>query len=201
MTTFAGRRKHYVHETLESLFESDGRDIPLNLIVGSRDTGHIERYRKVANIVPWNLAALWQARESNLRHSCNLNAIRALKYGDDDYCLCCEDDIRFDPQWFSQLMLTIAEIDRKDYILSLAHRRDQSPDKRYATHTQLYLCGAQAIFYPSKQLRNAVADYVEQNIKRGMNDALIGTYAREYAALYNTTPPLVGHIGQISCFH
>ncbi len=51
MTTFAARKKHYIHETLESLFASDGRDISINLIVGSSDTSHIERYRKVANIV------------------------------------------------------------------------------------------------------------------------------------------------------
>ena len=201
MTTFAVRKKHYIDQTLESLFQSDGRDIPLNLIVGSSDTSHIERYRKVANIVPWDQAAQSQEIEGRLRRNCTINAIRALRYGDDDHCLCCEDDIIFDKNWFSRLMLTIAEIDRKDYVLNLGQQHDQSPDKRYATHTQPALCGAQGIFYPNKPLRDAVADYVQKKMKSGMNDILIGNYAKLYASLYNTTPPLIEHIGQVSCFH
>ena len=201
MTTFAGRRTHYIHQTLESLFESDGRDIPLNLIMGSRDTGHIERYRKVANIVLWDQAAQSQAREGNLRYNCNLNAIRALNYGDDDHCLCCEDDITFNQQWFSQLMLTIAEIDRKEYVLNLGQRRDYSPDKRYVIFTRPDLTGAQAIFYPGKTVRYAVAEYARQNIKRATIDNLIGEYAKQYAVLYSTSPALIVHIGQVSSFH
>ena len=201
MTTFAVRKKHYIDQTLESLFESDGRDIPLNLIVGSSDTSHIERYRKVANIVAWDQAAQWQVREGDLRHNCNVNEIRALKYGDDDHCLCCEDDISFDKNWFSRLMLTIAEIERKDYVLNLGQDSDQSTDKGYTTHTGDYLCGSQAIFYPGKALRNVVAEYAMQNINRATIDNLIGRYAKQYAALYNTIPPLVGHIGVVSCFH
>ena len=51
MTTVASRQKHYIDRTLESLFQSDGRDIPLNLILGSSDTSHVERYRNVATLV------------------------------------------------------------------------------------------------------------------------------------------------------
>ena len=159
MTTVASRPKHYIDRTLESLFQSDGRDIPLNLILGSSDTSHVEQYRNVANVVAWDEEAESQARRGNLRRNCNVNAIRALRYGDDDYCLCCEDDVIFDANWFSQLMLTVAEIDRQEYVLNLGQRGDRSPGKRYATHTQRYLCGAQGIFYPSKRLRNAVAKY------------------------------------------
>ena len=201
MTTLASRKKHYIEQTLESLSQSDGRDIPLNLIVGSSDTSHIEQYRKVANIVAWDQAAQWQERQGQLRHNCNVNAVRALRYGDDDYCLCCEDDIIFDKHWFSQLMLTVAEIDRKEYVLNLGQECDQPTDKLYATHTQPYLCGAQGIFYPSKPLRNAVAEYLMQSIRTGTSDMLIGKYAKDYAALYNTTPVLVEHIGAVSCFH
>ena len=105
--------------------------------------------------------------------------------------ICCEDDIIFDKNWFSQLMLTIAEIDHKEYMLNLGKESDQSPEKRYATHTEPYLCGAQGIFYPNKPLRNAVAEYAMQNINRGIFDDLIGRYAKQYATLYNTIPPLV----------
>jgi len=200
MTTLASRQKRYIDRTLESLFQSDGRDVPLNLILGSSDTSHVERYRNVATLVAWDEAAESQARQGHLRHNCNVNAIRALRYGDDDYCLCCEDDIIFDANWYTQLMLTVAEIDRKEYVLNLGQGGDRSPGKRYVTHKQPFLCGAQGIFYPTKRLRNALANYLEQNTAAGMNDHLVGAFAKRFAALYNTTPRLVGHIGQISCF-
>lgn len=201
MTTVASRPKHYIDRTLESLFRSDGRDIPLNLIVGSSDTSHVEQYRHVATVVAWDAEAESQARPGNLRRNCNVNAIRALMYGDDDHCLCCEDDILFEADWYSQLMLTVAEIDRRDYVLNLGQGGYASPGQRYATHTQPHLCGAQGIFYPSKRLRNAVGKYVRENIGSSTNDDLIGRFAKRFAALYNTTPTLIGHIGQVSCFH
>ncbi len=201
MTTVASRPQHYIDQTLESLFQSDGRDVPLNLIVGSSDTSHVDQYRDVANIVVWDDDAESQARPGNLRRNCNINAIRALMYGDDDDCLCCEDDIIFAPDWLTQLKLTVAEIERDNYVLNLGQRSDPSPGKRYATHTGEYLCGAQAIFYPSKRLRNAVAKYIRENMGGGTNDLLIGIFAKRFAALYNTTPLLIGHIGQVSCFH
>jgi len=201
MTTVASRPKHYIDRTLNSLFESDGRDVPLNLILGSSDTSHVDQYRDVANVVVWDAEAESQARPGNLRRNCNVNAIRALMYGDDDDCLCCEDDIIFAPDWLSQLKLTVAEIDRANYVLNLGQRGDPSPGKRYAPHTETYLCGAQAIFYPSKRLRNAVAKYVRENMGGGTNDLLIGMFAKRFAALYNTTTLLIDHIGQVSCFH
>ena len=200
MTTFAGREKHYIGRTLESLFASDGRDIPLNLILGSSDTSHVEQYREVANFVLWDEKAEAQAREGNRRHNCTVNAIRALDYGDDDFCLSCEDDISFKPNWYSELMLTVEQIPGKKYVLNLGQGSDPSPGKRYATHTRKYLCGAQAIFYPSRPVRRAVAEYLQEKINNGLSDALIGTYAKKYAALYNTVPTLVGHIGQTSSF-
>jgi hypothetical protein len=201
MTTIALRKKHYIDETLESLLRSDGRHIPVNLILGSSDTSHVETYRKRLNLVLWDEEAEAQARAGKMRHNCNVNAIRALKYGDSDHCLCCEDDITFDENWFSQLSMTIAEIGDTDYVLNLGQGRDQSPDTRYATHAQPHLCGAQAIFYPSKALRSAVAAYLEANIAKATNDTLIGRYAKQYASLYNATPVLVRHIGHVSSFH
>jgi hypothetical protein len=201
MTTIACRQTHYIDTTLARLFESDGRNVPVNLILGSTDTSHVEKYRDVANIVPWDEAAQAQEREGKPRHNCNLNAIRALRYGGDEHCLCCEDDILFEEDWLSQLMLTIAEIPETEYALNLGQGRDQSPDKRYAVHTRSSLCGAQAIFYPTKALRTRVAEYVELKIRNGMNDQLIGAYAKQHSVLYNTTPVLVRHIGQVSCFH
>lgn len=200
MTTFAGRTKHYLEQTLESLFRSDGRDIPVNLILGSRDESHVERYRNVANIVPWDAEAEALARQDDLRRNCSVNALRALKYGDDDYCLCCEDDIGFKEDWFSQLMLTVEQIARHDYVLNLGQASEPVPGKRYAPHTRPYLCGAQAIFYPSKSLRNSIADYLGRNIGKATNDTLVGRYAKENCVLYNTCPRLIRHIGQVSSF-
>ncbi len=209
MTTYAGRKPHYIEPTLESLFESDGRDLPLNLIMGSSDTSYVERYRKVANIVPWDQEAQDQWIEGNLYHNFNINAYRALSYGDDDQCLCCEDDIIFDKHWLSELMLTIAQIGHKDFVLNLGQERTpegthfQQPGvqlrkRRYSIHTQSYLNGSQAIFYPSKSIRNAIVEYAEHS--HGIADALIGRYAKKYAALYNTTPALIAHIGDVSSF-
>jgi len=200
MTTIAVRQKMYIDRTLESLLRSDGAHLPVNLILGSSDTSHVEKYRGRFNIVVWDADAEAQARAGRMRHNCNVNAIRSLRYGDDEYCLCCEDDINFVENWYTQLRLTIAEIEDEDYVLNLGHGHDQSPDKRYATHTQQHLCGAQGIFYPSKALRDVVATYLEANIYASTNDDLVGMYAKQHAALYNTTPPLVHHIGQTSSF-
>jgi glycosyltransferase involved in cell wall biosynthesis len=200
MTTIAIRSKHYVDRTLASLFDSDGRDIPVNLILGSKDTSHIEQYKNVANIVPWDREAHFMSKENNLRHNCSVNAIRALKYGDDDYCVTCEDDISFARDWYSRLMETIAEIERKDYVLNLGQGSDQPSEKRYEEHSGKFLCGAQGIFYPSKPLRERVADYLQRHLSHGLNDMLVGKYAKEFAALYNTMPALVFHIGAVSSF-
>jgi hypothetical protein len=200
MTTFAGRTKHYVGKALESLLRSDGRHIPVNLIVGSSDTSHVEQFRDVANIVLWGPEAELQAQPGKRRFNCNINAIRALDYGEDDHCLCCEDDIEFKEHWFSELMLTIEQIGVRDYVLNLGQGCDQSPDRRYVVHTRPSLIGAQGIFYPNKPLRRAVADYLRQNIHKSTNDHLIGRYAKEHAVLYNTCPVLIRHIGQVSSF-
>ena len=46
MTTFAGRTRHYIHETLQSLLASDWRETnrPVNLIMGSADESHLREY-------------------------------------------------------------------------------------------------------------------------------------------------------------
>jgi len=201
MTTPAGRKTPYIDQTLESLFQSDGRDIPLNLIVGSFDLSGVEKYRQRANIVAWDWDAQQQTEGTTMRRRCTINAVRAIDYGEDEHCLCCEDDILFDKTWFHQLMLTVAEIDRKDYVLNLGQNCGQSPTKRYAVHEQRNLVGAQGIFYPSKEIRKAVAEYIRLNLTKGTNDHLIGKYAKRHSALYNTNPVLVEHIGQVSCFH
>jgi hypothetical protein len=205
MTTIAVRQVQYIGRTLQSLFESDGRDIPVNLILGSADTSHVEPYRnQVANLVLWDQEARFLSRETNLRHNCSVNALRALRYGDDDLCLTCEDDIDFAKNWFSELMAIVAQIDRKDYLLTLGQTSvkssDISPDKRYLPHRGQYLCGAQGLFYPNKAFRHRVADYLQRSLSEGLNDMLVGKYAKERAALYCTTPPLVFHAGQVSSF-
>jgi hypothetical protein len=70
--------------------------------------------------------------------------------------------------------------------------------KRYPTFV---LPGAQALFYPTKAIRNKVADFLQENLTRANGDELIGRYARTYAELYATRKVLVENIGGISCFH
>jgi hypothetical protein len=198
MITFAGRRVHYIDKTLDYLQESDGRDIPINLILGSHDTSHVEKHRGAANWVLWDESAEGDSIPGDVRRGCSLSTIRALRYGDDDNCLCCEDDIAFKPDWYTQLKLTIEQIEEKEYILSLGQGSDQTTDKRYATHTRPALVGSQGIFYPSKRVRHSVARFVQQNMRRGTTDNLIGEYGKKFAKLYNTTPTLIWHIGQVS---
>jgi hypothetical protein len=201
MTTFAKRKEHYIDKTLDYLHNSDGRDIPVNLILGSYDTSHVEKYRGIVNLVLWDEATQARSIRGDLRRNCSLNAVRALKYGDDDQCLCCEDDVGFEPDWYSQLKLIIEQIEEKEYILSLSQDCAKSPDKRYVTHTKTALVGAQGIYYPDKRLRNSIAQFVYQNIRRGTNDNLVGEFGKKYAKLYASTPKLVWHLGQISSFH
>src|SRR5262245_7756796 len=207
MTTFAGRRHHYIHETLRSLFASDWREtnLPVNLIVGSADESHVREYadHPSIRIVPWDV-------ETNdvLRWNCTLNKIRALRWGDDQATLICEDDILFPPNWFSALKLATAEMGDEEYILSLSvgipelEKARLVPGRRWVKRYPTYvLQGAQALFYPTTALRNKVADFLQQNLRQGNGDELIGRYARAHAALYATKEVLVENIGQISCFH
>src|SRR5262249_57587255 len=93
MTTVASRQTHYIDRTLESLFQSDGRDIPLNLILGSSDTSHVEQYRNVATLVAWDEEAESQARLGNLRRNCNVNPIPPFPYAAHDYFLSFDADL------------------------------------------------------------------------------------------------------------
>lgn len=207
MTTFAARKQQYIHETLQSLFESDwrGSNIPVNLIVGSDDATHLQPYveHPSIRIVPWDAVQL-----PDLRRNCTVNKIRALHFGEDDQTLICEDDIRFLPAWLSSLQLAAAELDDAEYVLSLfagipdieraSFVEGKSWTKHYPTSP---LQGAQALYYPTKAIRTKVAAYLTEHFSRSSGDHLIGRYARTQAALYITKEILVDHIGAISCFH
>ena len=152
-------------------------------------------------IVPWDMET-----NPSLRRNCTLNKIRALQYGDDDDgTLICEDDILFTPNWFSKLSAATAEMGDEEYILSLFVAKQESNILKgkgwVKKYPQYVLQGAQALFYPTKALRNKVADYLQLKIATGSGDELIGRYARAYSALYVTVEPLVENIGLISCFH
>lgn len=207
MTTFAGRSRHYIRETLQSLLSSDWREtnLPVNLIMGSADESHIQEYagHPSIRIVPWDV-------ETNavLRWNCTLNKIRALRYGDDVPTLICEDDIRFPPNWFAALKEATAEMGDEEYILSLFAAKPALEKARLLTgkrwvkrYPTFVLQGAQALFYPTNALRNKVADFLQENLTRCNGDELIGRYARAHAALYATKDILVENLGYISCFH
>lgn len=207
MTTFAARPRHYIHETLQSLFSSDWRETnaPVNLIMGSADEAHVREYaaHPAVRIVPWDVET-----NPSLRLNCTLNKIRALRCGEDEPTLICEDDILFLPNWLATLKQASAEMGDEEYILSLSAAKPElekarlvtgkSWVKRYPTYV---LQGAQALFYPTKALRNKVADFLQEKLRRGSGDELIGRYAREHAALYATREVLVENVGLISCFH
>lgn len=206
MTTFATRSHHYIRETLESLFASDWiqTNRAVNLIMGSADESHILEYTTDPRV----RIVHWDAQDNEvLRWNCTLNKIRALHHGDDEPTLICEDDIVFLPDWLSTLKQAAAEMGDVEYILSLSAAK---PDlakarlvagkqwvKRYPTYV---LQGAQALYYPTKALREKVADYLQAHLTRGNGDELIGRYARAYGALYATSDVQVEHVGFVSCF-
>jgi hypothetical protein len=206
MTTFAGRTRHYIHETLQSLLSSDwaATNRPVNLILGSEDESHVRAYaaHPSIRIVPWDT-------ESNaiLRWNCTLNKIRALRCGGDEPTLICEDDILFPPHWFSALKQATAELGDEEYILSLFAAKPDLEKARLLTgkrwvkrYPAFVLQGAQALFYPTKALRNKVADFLQEHLTLQNGDELIGRYARAHAALYATKDVLVENIGLTSCF-
>jgi len=207
MTTFAGRTRRYVHQTLESLLASDWREtnLPVNLIMGSADESHVREYaaHPSIRIVPWDVES-----SELLRWNCTLNKIRALRWGDDQPTLICEDDIVFPPNWLSAVKLATAEMGDEEYILSLLAATPELEKARFVAgkrfvkrYPTFILQGAQALFYPTKALRTKVADFLQENLTRSNGDELIGRYARAHAALYATKDVLVENIGFTSCFH
>jgi len=207
MTTFGKRERHYVHDTLESLFSSDWQDTNarVNLIMGSEDERQVQTYAAHPNvrIVPWDMET-----NSNLRWNCTLNKIRALRCGDDDTLLICEDDILFSANWLSELRRATAEIEDEEYVLSLfaatpllKRAKLVAGKQRVKKYPTFVLQGAQAVFYPTKTIRHKIADFLQKNLERDCGDALIGRYARSYAKLYATKDALVQNIGATSCFH
>lgn len=206
MTTFAGRRVPYLHRTLKSLFESDWatEDAQLNLILGSEDDSHVREYAgdPRIHIVPWDVESI-----PNLRRNCTLNKIRALRAGEGESLLICEDDIDFKPGWFALLQRTAAELAGADYVLSLfaaAEKLQRAPMLEGTALIRHYptgaLQGAQALYYPNRALREKVASYLEENLIMACGDELIGICARSQAALYSTKEVLIRHIGATSCF-
>lgn len=206
MTTFGGRKRPYVHDTLQSLLSSDWAegDVRVSLIMGSEDEREVQRYaaHPSVRIVPWDVET-----NSNLRWNCTLNKIRALRHGDEGAMLICEDDVVFPRGWLSALRRATAEIEGERYILSLFAAKDlldRAPlvagknwVKEYPTFV---LQGAQALFYPTTTIRLEAADFLQENLTLACGDELIGRYARSYAELYATKDALVRNIGGISCF-
>lgn len=206
MTTFAGRKKHYIEETFRTLLQSEWRDsdIRLNLILGSEDDSHVRKYadHPLVHIVPWDLEP-----DPFLRWNCTLNKIRALRFGEDEATLICEDDVAFAMDWVSVLQEAAAELTGEAYVLSLFAAPDQlehapllegkSWIKRYPGPV---LQGAQALYYPSRAIRLEAAGYLSRNLRKACGDELLGRYALSANALYATREVIIDHVGQISCF-
>jgi len=207
MTTFAGRKVQYVDETFQTLLESGWSDsgIRLNLILGSDDDSHVRKFadHPLVHIVPWDIEP-----DPNRRWNCTLNKIRALRWGEDETTLICEDDVVFRVDWLSAVREAVAELGDERYVLSLfaaSELLEREPlldgkcwIKRYPGKA---LQGAQALYYPSRAIRLEAADYLSENLRRACGDDLIGRYARSANALYVTREVIVDHVGQVSCFH
>jgi len=206
MTTFAGRKKHYIEDTFRTLLQSEwrGSGIRLNLILGSDDDSHVRKLAEhpQVQIVPWDLEP-----DPFLRWNCTLNKIRALRWGEDEETLICEDDVAFSLDWLSMLREAAAELGDEAYVLSLFAARpalEAEPVLEGKARIKRYpgpvLQGAQALYYPKRAIRLEAASYLGRNLRVACGDELIGRYARAHNALYATGEVVVDHIGQTSCF-
>ena len=207
MTTFAGRKTQYIDETFRTLRQSDWRDsgIRLNLFLGSDDDSHVLKLadHPLVNIVRWDLEP-----DPNLRWNCTLNKIRALRWGEDEASLICEDDVAFGLDWLSALREAVAELGDERYVLSLfaaPQELEREPLVEGKRSIKRYpgpvLQGAQAVYYSSREVRLGAASYLSRNLRQACGDELIGRYALATNALYATREVIVDHVGQISCFH
>jgi hypothetical protein len=192
---------------MRSLFESDwqGSGVPINLMMGSEDEAHVGKFadHPLIRIVPWDLESL-----PSMRSNCTLNKIRAVTWGDAEATLMVEDDVLFKPTWYSELQRAVAELGDRNYVLCLFSHKpllEQASlveGKTWIKHYPMEnLQGAQAVYYPNREVRTMVADYLRVHLGKACGDVLIGRAAKELMALYATEDLLVDHIGQVSCYH
>jgi hypothetical protein len=102
MTTFAVRKQHYIHETIDSLFASDwaAEKAQLHLIMGSEDESHVQQYASHPSIriVPWD-----GETQKTLRRNCTENKVRARATETTRRVIICEDDTSASQPTFASL--------------------------------------------------------------------------------------------------
>jgi hypothetical protein len=183
--TTSRRREHYLPQVMEAL-EASGYTGQINLIAGDAQTDYLQPYSDRCTIVPWDKPHL------TTREDCAQNHARALAYGDGP-ALHLEDDVLLAPDWYARLQDCIAQIPEETFILDLCK-------SRYFTSAR-FLLGAQALYYSTGALRQALTDYITAHIGTSTADVLIGGGLVEQGGYYYVADPAIAqHIGRVSTF-
>lgn len=198
------RSGDYIDRTLSSL--SPGR--PMTLMVGSPETGYLERHRsnphlKVVAPSPEEFAFL---RNEGVHRRAAWNYWRCLGEGDgEDRLLIFEDDVVFAAGWEARIARTVERIeqDGPDYVLSLYY---PYPPRESANSYSIDYCktdfyGTQGVLFAGRTRHDFRRHLFERGVERFTMpyDLLLQSYTIDHdVPLLATMPSLVQHIGAVT---
>jgi hypothetical protein len=208
------REPAYVHQTLASLFASDGmvhEVSPIHLMIDASDTSYLGGYRHHRDLSLHPLSSTESeriAKWSRHRRFCR-NYVRCLSLPIPEgggICV-CEDDLVFRDLFIQRLLMTVGELEAStgasDYCLALFTDCDLERDVSF--YRGRYFCsygwpfhGTQCMYYP-RQTALQIRDYVQE---RGVDrtddcgDLLIGKLYQD--RMYACPRSLANHVGVVS---
>lgn len=209
----------YIHRTIRDLCECGVLNAPgrgqLRLVVGSRDSSHLNRYEQDTRFrieylsdAEADLCDRLEVREQRIA----LNMARALSScKDTDYLLVLEDDIRFSSGWLPRMQQTLDEVEDaygRSWVLTLYYPSIE-PKRRYGIGEKWYVAdsirffGTLAVAYPPELAQSFAGFLHERCISRYSlaPDLLLGVFVREQKLPFLATAPcLVQHVGRVSTF-
>ena len=200
----------YIHQLISRLRPN----FPLRLVVGSPESGYLERYRhhRFIQIIEMPSRAWQRIRDCSIHQRAAWNYLRSLTLATSDPSrqgiLIFEDDIVPAGGWEDRLYQIIRQIELEQgsrYILTLYAAQSASEEPRPGTHFAPYpsknFFGSQAVYYP-ENIRAGFAEYVKAHAVdsfSGPYDLLLGVYAdNEDIPIFAAVPSLVQHIGEVS---
>jgi len=219
------RPEGYVHQTIRSLGETGFFDrtenLPLRLVTGTKETDHLEPYRKDSVRFLIDPVSEDEAREIGLdalgvKPRCAFGHYRAMRHllaAEDswDVVLVCEDDVRFCRGWIDYLARIVEEIERElgfPWLLTLyrvSHAWQRSMKEEVEKGARWFrvpqldeFWGTQAIVYSKGALRMMPEALLEGCIRRFVApvDLTIGRRASERNVVkLASVPCLVQHMG------
>lgn len=207
-----------IHATLASMYMGGfPADATLHLVISGSDDGYLSNYRHHTNVrlhrteeTEWEKVRGWPAK-----FRAGYNYGRCLSIQGYPGTLVCEDDIKFQNNWFAKWLRAVNDIERdghERYILSLFPVRDVNTEKTYSAYPKMAWACSQAIYYPASVLPeirdfivNATLDAVTRLVQptdppfANAYDMLIKEYLLgSDIRLFCTSEALVQHVGRTS---